>query len=71
MAELLVEILKFMFLLFLLLLIPFALIVATPFVLLWPRKCKDESYCRAVLGRYSKVFKTTCFITSVGDGAVD
>jgi hypothetical protein len=72
MAELAVEILKFIFLVFLLLLVPFAVIIATPFVLLWPRKCKeDESYGRAVFRRYGRVIKTAFFISSVGGGSVD
>jgi hypothetical protein len=41
--------------LFGLVLMPFVLIVATPFVFLWPRSNTDESYVRTVFRRYGRI----------------
>ena len=69
--ELFVKLVKFTFMLVLLLLVPVALIVSTPFVLLWPRPEPDESYGRTVFRRYAGVFRKTFFITIVGSSGIE
>ncbi len=50
-----IELGQLLILLFGFVVMPFALIVATPFVLLWPRSNAAESYVRAVFRRYFKI----------------
>jgi hypothetical protein len=50
----------------LLLLIPTSMVVATPFILLWPRKRRDESYWSTVRHRYRKVFVFVGTLAGVG-----
>ena len=46
---------QLLLLLFVLLVMPFVLAVATPFVLLWPRSNTTETYIRTVLRRYGRI----------------
>lgn len=50
-----IEIGQLLLLLFVLILMPFVLIVATPFVLLWPRPKAGETYVRTVFRRYGRI----------------
>jgi hypothetical protein len=50
-----IEIGQLLLLLFVLVLMPFVLIVATPFVLLWPRPKTGETYVRTVFRRYGRI----------------
>ena len=51
--------------LFGLVLVPIALIVATPFVLLWPRSNAEESYVRTIFRRY---FRIVQILSHLGNG---
>ena len=50
-----IELGQLLLLLFGFVLMPIALIVATPFVLLWPRSNAAESYTRTVFRRYFRI----------------
>ncbi|MEX0702049.1 MAG: hypothetical protein WD069_08130 [Planctomycetales bacterium] len=70
-AEIVVKFIKFAILLFFLLLIPATLIVATPVVLVWPRKQESQaSYGRTVLRRYGKVARAASFFSLLGGESV-
>ena len=50
-----IEIGQLLVFLFVWILMPFVLIVATPFVLLWPRSNTGETYVRTVFRRYGRI----------------
>ena len=50
-----IELGQLLLLLFAFILMPFVLIVATPFVLLWRRANTEETYVRTVLRRYGRI----------------
>jgi len=54
-----------------LLLIPVALLVASPFVLLWPRSDDSTSYTRVILLRYWKVIWIWGLFAEAADAGVD
>jgi hypothetical protein len=53
---------RIFFLFFCLVLIPVVLVLATPFVLLWPRPDSEETYGQAVLRRYGKIIQVLCHV---------
>ena len=53
-----IELSQLLVLLFGFVLMPFVLIVATPFVLLWPRSNAEEKYVRTVFRRYGRIVQT-------------
>ena len=53
---------RILLLLFCLVLMPVVLVLATPFVLLWPKGESQESYGRIVLSRYGKIIQVLSLI---------
>ena len=50
-----IEVGQLLLLLFVFILMPFVLILASPFVLLWPRSNSGETYVRTVFRRYGRI----------------
>ena len=54
-------------LLFALIFMPIVLVAATPFVLLWPRSNRTESYVRTVFRRYRRIVEILSHIGNAID----
>ena len=66
MTEIVTLSLWFLWYALLLVMIPISLLVATPFILLWPRKGREQTYLRTVLGRYRKMLNIIGTLAGVG-----
>jgi len=66
-----IAILKLLLFVAWLLLIPVALLLASPFVLLWPRSDASTSYMRVMLRRYWKAIWIWGLFAEAADASVD
>ena len=64
MADITLGLLKLGLLLFALLLVPIVLLLATPFILLWPHRGEERLRC-AIGRRYCAVAKYTWYVSEV------